>query len=148
MPPTREEFETLISGYLDGELSPEDQARLDHLIQTDPAVRQEFEAMRALVRGTTAALHADDPSDPVWDDFFDNVYHRTERKIGWLLLCAGSAGLALYGAFLYLYDPWAPPLVKALIAVPVVGLAVLFASVLRQRLVARVSDRYSREVHR
>jgi anti-sigma factor RsiW len=148
MPPTRDEFEMLISGYLDGELPPEDRARLDALVESDPAIRQEFEAMRALVRGTTAAFHANDPSDPVWDDFFNNVYHRIERRVGWLLFCSGSAALALYGAFLYFYDPWAPLLLKALIAVPVVGLAFLFASVLRQRLLARVSDRYSREIHR
>lgn len=49
---------------------------------------------------------------------------------------------------LFVTLPWASAPVKLLLALPAVGLAILFVSVLRERLAAIKHDRYSREVQR
>lgn len=145
---SHDEFEMLLSGYFDNELSEVERARLEALVAADGALRQEYDAMRALTQGTSAVYHCLDPPEPVWDTFLDGVYNRLERTAGWILFCAGAVALAVYGAILYLWVPWAAPWLKLLFALPVAGLSILFVSVLRQRLVARKTDRYAREVHR
>lgn len=143
---SHDEFEMLLSGYFDDELSEVERARLEALVAADSALRQEFEAMRSLTQGTSAVYHFLDPPDPVWDTFLDGIYNRIERATGWVVFCAGAVALAVYGAILYLWVPWANPYLKTLLALPVAGLGILFVSVLRQRLRARRTDRYSREV--
>jgi len=136
----------LISGHLDGELRPEDRRDLDQHLAACEACRREFDEMQRLAAGTAAALIGDSPPDDVWDGFVDGVYNRIERRTGWLVLIVGAALLLAYGIYQFVTDDWAGALVKALIAAPVIGLAVLFVSVLRQRLRAARTDRYSREV--
>lgn len=87
------------------------------------------------------------PDDAAWDGFLDGVYNRVERRTGWVLVVTGLAALVIYGLFLFLAVP-GNPLVKLAVSVPVLGLVVLFISVLRQRLQAAKTDRYSREVQR
>lgn len=144
----REEYEVLISGYLDGELTPEQAARLEQILAEIPACRSDFETMKQLIAGTNRALCPSDPPDEVWDTFLDNVYNRAERRFGWMVFIAGTLALTAYGIYLYFSEPWTSGAVKLLIAVPVLGLVMLFISVLRQRLRAAKHDRYSREVHR
>ncbi len=91
-------------------------------------------------------LSAPAVDDEIWDAFLDNVYNRVERRLGWTLLLVGLvivAGVLLYEAIVL---PWATPAFKALFAVPLAGLFMLFISVLRQRLHVARSDRYSRDV--
>lgn len=144
----QEEYEILISGYLDGELTPEDEQRLEAMLASSAACRREFDAMKQLVTGTDAALRIDEPPEEVWDDFVDGVYNQLERKTGWVIFCLGVVALAIYGTVLFFSEPWASALTKFLIGVPVVGLAVLFVSVLRHRLHVIKTDRYTKEVHR
>jgi len=148
MTDTHHDFEVLISGYLDGELSAEDRQKLENQIEASPGLRREFEAMKSLVVGTSAALAAEPPPDEVWDSFLDTIYNRLERRTGWAVLIAGVIALTVYGLILFCTEPWAAALTKLLVAVPLVGLAILFTSVLRQRLIAAKTDRYSKEVHR
>ncbi len=67
---------------------------------------------------------------------------RTSRGAGWLLFIAGAlllAGVAIY-EFVFATDM--PPLIKYGTAALYLGLAGLFISVLRQRLIARKTDKY------
>lgn len=143
-----EEQQVLISGYLDGELDAEASRRMEALLAEDPAFRREFEEMKTLVVGTSAAFNVDDPPDEVWDTFLDRVYNRLERRSGWFFFLAGLIGVTLYGIYAFIVYDWGPALVKLGAAAIVIGLVVLFVSVLRQRLEAAKTDRYSREVHR
>ncbi|MBI2425127.1 MAG: hypothetical protein HYV27_20040 [Candidatus Hydrogenedentes bacterium] len=138
----------LISGYLDNELNGPQRERVDQLLATSPAFRREFDAFKSITVGTDRLFHAAQPPDAEWDTFLDGVYNRMERKTGWLIFCLGALALALYGGVLFYREPWGSALVKLLISLPVAGLAILFYSVLRQRLHALKSDRYEREVHR
>lgn len=138
--------ETLISGYLDGELDPAARARVEARLTEDRHFREEFERMKRLVAAADDAA-VPLPEDAAWDGFLDGVYNRVERRTGWVLVVTGLAALAIYGLFLVLAVP-GNPLVKLAVSVPVLGLVVLFISVLRQRLQAAKTDRYSREVQR
>ena len=142
-----ESFQLLMSGYLDGELTTEDRARLEKHLASCWGCRQEFDKMRRLVTAASE-LRVDEPPEEVWETFMDGVYNRIERQTGWVLLVVGAAALALFGIYQFLSEPWGPALVKLLIATPVVGLAVVFISVLRERLFAAKTDRYSKEIQR
>ena len=141
-----EDFEPLISGYLDGELDTEQRAAFEARVQQDPALRRELEAMKRLYVGTAALCAVDEPPPEVWDRFLDGVYNRLERKTGWVVLLAGLALLLAYGVYAFVTTAWLTALIKVLIAIPVAGMAILFLSVLRQRIRAARTDRYTREV--
>lgn len=148
MQDTSDDFEVLISGLIDGELPPDEQKRLLGRIEASAELREKYESLQRLTSGTTAALAAPSLSPERWERFTDDVYNRLERRTGWGVLVLGAAALAIYAIFLFLTEPWASMTTKLLIATPVVGLVVLFVSVLRERLAALKHDRYTREVHR
>lgn len=145
---TCEQYQILISGHLDGELTGEQQRSLEEHLQGCPGCRRDYEDLKRLAVGTVRALVPPEPPPEVWDDFLDNVYNRLERRTGWGFLIAGLVLLAAYGIVMFVMEPWASALLKTLVAAPVLGLAVLFVSVLRQRLQAARNDRYSKEVRR
>jgi len=143
-----EEYQVLISGYLDGELDKDGERRLEAHIQQCSVCRREYSAMKRLVIGTAAAFFVDPPPEEVWDTFLDRVYNRLERKFGWVVFILGAVALTVFGLILFITEPWGSALIKLLIAAPVIGLVILFISVLRQRLSVAKTDRYSRDVQR
>ena len=120
---------------------------MERCLAENEAFRKEFERMKQLVNATSN-LAVDIPPEEVWDTFLDGVYNRMERRTGWLIFVLGAIGLAGFGFYLFITEPWGPALSKLLIATPVAGLVVLFISVLRQRLFVAKTDRYSKEVQR
>ena len=142
-----EDVQRMISGLLDEELTPEDLRRVEHHIAECPTCREELDNMKLLV-AAASGLEVKAPPEEVWDTFLNNVYNRIERKTGWLFFTIGMLVLAIYGSYHFIVDEWASAAEKTLIAAPIVGLAVLFVSVLRQRLFVRRTDRYSRDIKR
>lgn len=142
-----EDTQALISGYLDGELDPETQDRVERLLETDPAFRKEFDRMKRLIEATSD-MAVEAPPEEVWDTFLDDVYNRLERQTGWTVFIAGLTVLAALGTVWFVVADWAPMPIKVAVAAPAVGLTILFVSVLRQRLFVAKTDRYSREVKR
>ena len=67
---------------------------------------------------------------------------RTSRGFGWVSLVVGVVIVAGYGAFCFATDDTVPALIKTGVGAIAVGTVLLFASVLRQRLLSRKSDRY------
>jgi len=60
----------------------------------------------------------------------------------------GVVVLAVWASGFSWSDPWRRPARQILVAVPVVGLLIIFVSVLRERLFQRKSTRYSRGIQR
>lgn len=141
------DFQDLISGYLDDELSAEDRIRLEEQMQRDPALREEYEQMKLTVETADRARYADPPEED-WDAFMQGVYNRAERGFGWALIVLGAAVWTAIGAYYFVMDSWTDAVTKLLVAAPIVGLVVLFVSILRQRMHVARRDRYSREVQR
>lgn len=147
MPNDCDRYQPMISGYLDKELDEESRRKLERHMAECPKCKADYEKMARIVAAADR-LRIEIPPDEVWDSFILGAYNRIERKTGWVAFIIGVAVLAVLGVFLFVVEPWASALVKILIAVPVVGLLVIFISVLRERIFLAKVDRYSREVQR
>ena len=139
--------QALMSGYLDGELRPEERARVDSHVETCHVCRQEFASIKQLI-STSSGIAVAAPPEEVWETFLDGVYNRLERRTGWFLFVIGAVGLIALAIYYFVTEPFASAFQKTFLAVPAVGFSILFVSVLRQRLFAAKTDRYSRDIRR
>lgn len=137
----------LMSGYLDSELDDADTERMEAHLEQCESCRTDFEEMTLLV-SASASLSVELPPDEVWDQFLQNVYNRTERQTGWIAFITGVFALLAWGIYEMVILDWAEPIVKVATGIALIGLTILFVSVLRQRLAIRKSDRYSADIHR
>lgn len=145
-----ERVQAFMMAALDGELSQEDQAELQQLLDADPALQAEWERLQT-VKEVTRTMSYREPPEEVWDQYWDSVYNQTERKIGWLCLSAGL--LILFGWVTWVWiealigESGLPWLVRAGIFAAVFGGAVLFVSVAREKWFTRKRNPY-KEIHR
>ena len=147
MDETKDEMRTLMSGYLDGELDPDEQARFERYVEEHADFGRELEEMETLV-SAASEMKAETLPDDLSDTFLDHVYYRLERRTGWIVLILGAASLAGLGLYCFVVVPWASLEMKILAALPLAGLFILFGSVLRERLFMLKTDKYSRDVKR
>jgi len=145
-----EDWQSRISGYLDDELDPADREAFERRLEVDGDLARELEALRAL-RQVTGGMSLREFPDRIWERYWDGTYNRLERRVGWLLFSAGSAVLlagGLYEAALALLrDTAGPWWIRAAVGALCGGTAILFVSVVRERLFMRRRDPY-REVER
>lgn len=139
----------LISAYVDGELNPEDVARLEaHLALEDAAsaaTRTEIEQLRRL-KQVTGAMRLKEPAPEAWEVFWKGVFNRAERSLGWILLIAGVVILAAWGVTQLVTVLWStdqlPIWIKGAIYATAAGVFVLLVSAVRERVYRRTRSRY------
>ena len=144
-------FKELMMGRLDGELSEEQSGELrDHLRRCE-ACREESEGFAALKEGL-AMIEFKEPTDAELERYWRGIYNRLERGLGWVFFSLGAVVVLCYGAFALLEELFKHPKValglKIGVGALVLGVVVLFVSILRERLAVRKKDRYSKEVRR
>lgn len=134
----------LLSAYVDGELEGEDLARVEAHLAASADARREVERLRAFNRATAGLRLREAPPED-WEAFWDGAYNRAERSLGSLLAIAGAAVVgawALFTAGRAIVAADLPLLVKLALGAGAAGVAVLLASVLRERLFTRRHTRY------
>jgi len=139
----------LLSAYVDGELEPADVVRIEaHLAlpaSESEYARREIEKLRRLNQ-MTGTMSLREPPAEEWEVFWESVYNRSERSLGWLLLCAGvvlvGAWAVLQAVTALVADQNLPLYVKGGIFGVAAGLLVLLVSALRERLFRRRRTRY------
>ncbi len=72
----------------------------------------------------------------------DDGTTRIGPSLGWVLLSAGALLLYGYGIYEFMTDSLEPIWVRLALAGIGLGFLILFLQVLRQRLIARKTDRY------
>ncbi|MBI4538073.1 MAG: zf-HC2 domain-containing protein [Gemmatimonadetes bacterium] len=129
--------------HLDGELSPEERSGLDRHLATCTECGRELALFRELkVELQRLGLRASDPRRSVWDA----VHRRVTRSAGWILLLAGGAAWAAYGAYLLVaarVDLWE----KLAAGAVGIGILLLLASVIWDRYREWQTDPY-RDIQR
>lgn len=140
-----EDYKDLMMGYLDEELSAEQIRQFEEHLTTCKqctAQLQEFRQLKAITDQMTLV----EPEDRLWQQYWDGIYNRTERGIGWIIFSVAAILLTIYGGFkaieALIIDPTVGLLLKAAMLALLVGLAILFVSVLRERIFFWTKDRY------
>jgi hypothetical protein len=134
-------------GYLDDELLARDVALVEEHLRTCSDCGSDLESFRRL-KADTHDMQVVSPEDKYWNDYWSNVYNRLERRIGWILISAGTILLGAYGIYRLLVEVffvWPMPLAVQLgILAVVIGFFTLLVSVVRERIVLARSDKYER----
>ena len=129
--------------YLDGEMPPGEQARVESALKGSTELQRELALFRSLkteIQGLS--FHPATYRSSVWD----RVNAHVNRPIGWFLLLAGLAVWLVYGVYVYATSPVSPweKLGTGAIAI---GILLLLASVIWERLREWETDPY-RDVYR
>ena len=128
--------------YLDGELPPEEEARVEAELTGSTELQREIAIYRAMRDDLRQLSFTVEEEATVWD----RVNRRIARPIGWMLVIVGAAMWTGYGAFLFAtssVDRWEKLSVGALS----IGFALLLESTIWERYRDWTSDPY-RHVHR
>ena len=140
-----DDYKDLMMGYLDNELNDNERAEFESYLASHPDFAAEFEEFRNLQK-ITSSINLAEPEDKVWDKYWSSVYNRLERGIGWILMSISGILLLIYGGFKLIEeivnDPTISCLLKIGLIVFIAGVAVLFVSILRERIFIRSKDRY------
>ncbi len=146
-----QEFKPMITGYLDGELSPEQAQGLQSHLSTCRECTRELANLRDL-KENLAMIKFKEPTDAELDRYWKSIYNRLERGLAWILFSAGAIIVLCYGGFKLIEqtikDPSIGLLLKIGLTALVFGAVILFISLLRERLTVRNVDKYSKEIER
>lgn len=143
-----EKYREWLAGYVDGELTGEEKAEFEAELARNPELRAELAEHRKLKEVTGAMRYADIP-DEVWESYWESLYRKTERGLGWILMSAGAIILLCFGlfeAFRGLFaNPAAPLWLKIGLPTVAAGTVILLVSYVRERIFSYRKERY-REV--
>ncbi len=138
-------YKDLMMGYLDNELTDEQRRQFEEHLDGCSECTDELKEFRKL-KAITDEVTLVEPEDRIWQDYWDGVYNRIERSIGWIVFSVAAILLTIYGGFKLIEDIIKDATVAMLLKVGllalIAGLAILFVSVLRERLYFRQRDRY------
>ncbi|MHC4173843.1 MAG: anti-sigma factor family protein [Planctomycetota bacterium] len=147
---TCDDHKDLLMGYLDNELSDEQRQRFEeHLAGCGECAGEleEFKKLKAITDEVTLV----EPEDRMWQEYWGSIYNRIERGVGWIVFSIAGILLVIYGGFKIIEelikDPDVETIFKIGLLALIVGLAILFVSVLRERIYFWKKDRY-RDVRR
>ncbi len=142
---TCHDYKDLMMGYLDNELSDEQRRQFEEHLTGCSECTDELEEFRKL-KAITDEVTLVEPEDRIWQDYWNGVYNRIERSVGWIVFSVAAILLTIYAGFKMIEDiikdATIGMLLKAGLLALIVGLAILFVSVLRERLYFRQRDRY------
>jgi ferric-dicitrate binding protein FerR (iron transport regulator) len=131
-----------LMAYLDSEMSAEEAAEFERLLQEHPEWRTEIAGMDEIVKAAGKLAFRPPPAE-VWDGYWEEIHTRLGNRFGWIFLAVGGLILTvvgIYKAMIWAENFW----VKGAIALIVAGFLTLFLSVLRGHLLERPHDRYRR----
>lgn len=147
----RRKFEQLMMAAIDGEFKRSEQEEFESLLRKYPSYQTEWEEYKKL-KEATMQLQFKSAPDEVWDRYWTGIYNRIERGVAWLFISIGAAILLTYGGFKAVESLIADPNLELIMKVGIIavigGFAVLFVSLVRERLFTRKTDRYAKEVQR
>lgn len=139
-----------IMAYLDGELSAEESTRVARMISQNPLYQKHCKQLQKL-KEVTGAMKFKILPEMYWDDYWRQVYNRIERGISWILISLGAVVVLSFGLWTMvselLADRALHPVLKTGILALLVGIIILFVSIVREKLMVRKVDKY-KEVER
>ena len=144
---TLEEHEKRLMRYIDGEMNAGEREDFRKHLETCESCRTMLEEMSALKEVTDTMKIAELP-EAVWERYWNSIYNRVERSVAWFLFIIGTIILSGHSIYRVITDPGLHTIVGLGIVLTLVGFAILFLSVLREKITVNKEDRYISEVDR
>jgi anti-sigma factor RsiW len=135
------DYEELLSGYLDGELTQQGRQEVELHVDGCSSCRHALDELTR-IREEVGGLTESQPTPEQWSRMMSGAVRKTSRGLGWLLGMGGGLVLAGYAAYEFATDEATDALVKVGVAGVLGGLALLLLSVLMERSRAARTDRY------
>ncbi len=132
--------------WLDGELSSIEAQQYEAHVRNCDECRRELDSLGRIVR-ITDELKLRPPDDEFWKGYWESVYRRSERRLGFVFLIAGALALLGYAIFRALTSPSLFTYEGISVMLILIGLVVIFVSVARERYHESKNDPY-KEVER
>lgn len=136
-----EGIETMISGYVDQELTQQDAQRVRLHLEDCAACRQLYTELKDL-KGRVARLDWPRGDEAELEVLERDLLARLSAGIGWFLVVLGAALLLIFGIVEFLGADSMPWYEKLGIALFWLAPVALLASVIRQRLLTYRNDKY------
>ncbi|MFZ0429157.1 MAG: zf-HC2 domain-containing protein [Acidobacteriota bacterium] len=136
-----EEIEVSLSGYLDNELTQQESQRIELHLETCAHCRQVLEELRE-AQQAAQKLELAQPSHEEWKHMENHILEKSTRGLGWVILIVWSIITAAYAIFQFAMSPSEPLFEKILVFSLFLGIALLFLSVLSERIRESRTDRY------
>jgi hypothetical protein len=140
-----EEAKILMMGLIDDEIDEKDKAHVLEHVQSCKVCASEYESFLNLKKGTSEMKLKKLP-EMYWDEYWDHIYNRIERGIGWIILSLGAILILGYGFYAisheFFMNPDKPLFLRISAGIFSVGAIILFVSVLREKLMIRSVDKY------
>jgi len=134
--------EELLSAYIDNELSASEMIELGEHLKSCDNCRNALDQYLKLKK-TSADIKLVDPPVDSMEHYWSTVSAKLSRGVGWIFFIIGSIILAIYAIYQFAVDRTIDSFVKIVIAAIVIGLVMLFLSVLIERMRERKTDRYT-----
>jgi hypothetical protein len=131
----------LLSGYVDGELTQQERQRVEVHCADCSECASEMAELSALRERVGNSLQSEFGED-LWREKMDDTTVKASHGIGWLLIIGVALVVAGIGIVEFVLDSSMSLTEKVLAGGFYLGLALLFISVLRQRLIERKTDKY------
>ncbi len=129
--------------FIDGELSPDEHERVEAQVKESTELQREVAIFRAMKSDfQELSFHPGTYHKSVWEQVNTHV----ARPVGWVLVIVGVTVWMGYGAYVFTTtpgDPWE----KLATGAVVIGILMLFASVIWERYREWLTDPY-KDVHR
>ncbi len=146
-----DELHAIMMRIVDGIATPEDEQAFAGAVRENPALETELRAFRSIKEVTDQMQYKEMP-DSYWESYWENLYRKCERGIGWIFMSIGAVILIAFtftvGFWEFFTDPQVPIILKVGVFIGGLGVIIMLVSVLRERLFARNHDRYEKEIER
>lgn len=144
------DLKELINKYIDNKLSNKDKIQLQKIIREDEKLKNELKDFDE-IKEVISMLKTQDP-DKDWEKYWSHLYNRLERGIGWIITSIGAILLLTFAGFQFvkelIRDPELALYAKIGILALILGIVILFVSIIRERIFISKTDKYSKEVKR
>ena len=138
---TETDWDQLLTGYLDNELTQQDRQRVEQRMINEPTYHAQFDDLNSL-QSDIAGLDFQPNKTTQWNELAPDVTSRTTRSLGWLTYIISTLFLVGYGLYEFIMAETENALVKTAVLGIFLGLGLLLFSVIKQRLVESKTDRY------
>ena len=142
---TCKEAQILLMGLIDGELPAEQEERIREHMGSCRSCREQHESFSQLKEDTLDMKMKPLP-EVVWDEYWEQVYNKIERRTGWVFISIGLIVILSFAMYHFVMDfllnGGQPMLLRAGVSILGIGMIIISVSVLRERLTIRKVDKY------